>query len=160
MILSTGLKWTFVDGSKSWAVSELLPQILTGTVCLYLLPGPGSRERRWQILWPGGAEAQQQCTKRGRALCVLPASIHTDSRLKGDWSSPIRTAPLCMMVTSLLRGVPGDSTHLPVYQLHPFSVPHLVLPSLPECQGLRFMLTFPCLCPPDTVRTGNCFSKD
>ena len=91
---------------------------------------------------------------------VLPASIHTDSRLKGDWSSPIRTAPLCMMVTSLLRGVPGDSTHLPVYQLHPFSVPHLVLPSLPECQGLRFMLTFPCLCPPDTVRTGNCFSKD
>lgn len=91
---------------------------------------------------------------------VLPASIHTDSRLKGDWSSPIRTAPLCMMVTSLLRGVPGDSTHLPVYQLHPFSVPHLVLPSLPECEGLRFMLTFPCLCPPDTVRTGNCFSKD
>lgn len=39
-----GLNWTFVDSSKSWAMSELLPQILMGTACL--LPGPGSPERR------------------------------------------------------------------------------------------------------------------
>ena len=45
------LRWTFVEGSKlippsyqqeSWAVFELPPQLVTGTVCLSLLPrGPG-----------------------------------------------------------------------------------------------------------------------
>ena len=110
--------------------------------------------RKEVILWPGGGEAQQKCTKRGGVLCVLPASIYTDSGLKKTEVSPLGLLRLAGWWPLCLEVCPRDSVHLPVYQLHLFSVPLLVLPSLPGCQVLRFMLTFPCLCSPDTVHTG------
>ena len=152
------IKMDFCVLFKVLGSSRTPSQTLTGKFCLCLLPGPGSPERRW--LRPGGGEAQQKCTKRGSVLCVLPAPIYTDSGLKKTDVSPLGLLhfagwwPLCLEVR------PRDSVHLPVYQLHLFSVPLLVFPSLPERQVLRFMLTFPCLCSPDTVHTGNRFSKD